>query len=146
MAPYLCKGYESDNNTESAHACHSLSSVNVRGVSKQNVMRAVSQPSSCYSRATTVDEPHAQKLKDTYGCSDPSSAQGEPHSSGTLVNREMSSNHCHTPWLRTLTCTHKKFKTRGTQHGLEYYPSSPHKESVCLGSLTGRVQIFTRQH
>ena len=128
------------------HARRSLSSANVRGISKQNIIRAVSQPSSCYSRAMTVDKPHAQKLKDTYGCSDPSSAQGEPHSSGTLVNRETSSNHCRVPWSRTHTCTHKNFKTRGTQHRLEYYPSSPHKESVRLGSLTGRVQIFTRRH
>ena len=41
-------------------------------------------------------------------------------------------------------CTHKNIKIRGTQHRLEYYPSSSHKESVRLGSLTGRVQILTK--
>ena len=35
-------------------------------------------------------------------------------------------------------------KIWGTQHWLEYYPSSSHKESVRLGSLTGRVQILTK--
>ena len=42
------------------------------------------------------------------------------------------------------TCTHKNIKIRGTQHWLEYYPSSSHKESVHLGLLTGRVQILTK--
>ena len=42
------------------------------------------------------------------------------------------------------TCTHENFKIWGTQCQLEYYPSSSHKESVHLGSLTGRVQIFTK--
>ena len=42
------------------------------------------------------------------------------------------------------TCTHKNFKIQGTQHWLEYYPSSSHKESVRLGSLTGRVQILIK--
>ena len=41
-------------------------------------------------------------------------------------------------------CTHENFKIQGTQHQLEYYPSSSHKESICLRSLTGRVQIFTK--
>ena len=38
----------------------------------------------------------------------------------------------------------KFFKIRGTQHQLEYYPSSSHKESIRLRTLTGRVQIFTK--
>ena len=42
-------------------------------------------------------------------------------------------------WIRP----HSLLKIRGTQHQLEYYPSSSHKESVHLGSLTGRVQILT---
>ena len=42
------------------------------------------------------------------------------------------------------TCTRKNIKIQGTQHRLEYYPSSSHKESVRLGSLTGRVQILTK--
>ena len=50
----------------------------------------------------------------------------------------MSRGHAHN------TCTHKNFKIRGTQHQLEYYPSSSHKESVHLGLLTGKVQIFTK--
>ena len=41
-------------------------------------------------------------------------------------------------------CTHKNFKIRGTQHQLEYYPSYSHKESICLGSLAGTVQILTK--
>ena len=42
------------------------------------------------------------------------------------------------------TCIHKNFKIQGTQHRLEYYPSSSHKESVHFGSLTRRVQIITK--
>ena len=41
-------------------------------------------------------------------------------------------------------CICKNFKIWGTQHQLEYYPSYSHKESVCPGSLTGRVLIFTK--
>ena len=41
-------------------------------------------------------------------------------------------------------CTLKNFKIQGTQHQLEYYPSSSHKETVRLESLTGRVQILTK--
>ena len=46
--------------------------------------------------------------------------------------------------MHTIHVPIKNFKIRGTQHRLEYYPSSSHKESVRLGSPTGRVQVFTK--
>ena len=101
--------------------------------------------SSYYLRATTVDGLHIQEPKNTCRCSDPSSAQSEPNSSRTLVK-----NASHL--LTTVasrdhalnTCIRKNFKIQVTQHRLEYYPSSSHKESVRLGSLTGRIQILTK--
>ena len=42
------------------------------------------------------------------------------------------------------TCIPKNFKIWGNLHRLEYYPSSSHKESIRLGSLTGRVSILTK--
>ena len=55
-----------------------------------------------------------------------------------LLTTVASHSHAHN------TCTHKNFKIQGTQHQLEYYPSSSLKESVRLGPLAGRVQILTK--
>ena len=46
--------------------------------------------------------------------------------------------------MHSIRVSIKYFKIWGTQHRLEYYPSSSHKESIHLGSLTGRVQIITK--
>ena len=127
-----------DNNTKSKCNHRSLSSTNSARRLQTEHYLCCEPACSYYLRATAVNGLHLQEQKNTCRCCDPSSAQDLSRTASRLLTTVMS--HSHAP----NTCTHKNFKIQGTQHRLEYYPSSSHNESVHPGSLTGREQIFTK--
>ena len=108
---------------------HTKSTCNRRSLSSMNSARRLQ--TECHSRIHAGAVTHHQRRASR---TQAGHSQTVSHLLTTVTSRDHALN----------TCIHKNFKIRGTQHRLEYYPSSSHKESVHLGSLTGRVQILTK--